>query len=92
MFTQDSKKPFNIVCNLYIICNSQKLVSSFHREKKDNFKPCLTKQLVNVFKLWCECECDVIFRTRRAQLFVVMTMIVTELQTFPTINTFPFSC
>ena len=20
-----------------------------------NFKPCLTKQLLNVFKLWCEC-------------------------------------
>ena len=34
MFTQDSNKPFNIVCNLYIICNSQKLVSSFHGEKK----------------------------------------------------------
>ena len=61
-------------------------------KKKDNFKSCLTKQLVKVFKLWCECEYDIIVRTRRAQLFVVMTMIVTELQTFPTINTFPFSC
>ena len=23
--------------------------------QENNFKPCLTKQLLNVFKLWCEC-------------------------------------
>ena len=22
--------------------------------KENNFKPCLTKQLLNMFKLWCE--------------------------------------
>ena len=27
-------------------------VSSFYKET--NFKPCLTKQLLNMFKLWCE--------------------------------------
>ena len=27
-------------------------VSSFYKE--NNFKPCLTKQLLNMFKLWCE--------------------------------------
>ena len=27
-------------------------VSSFYEE--NNFKPCLTKQLLNMFKLWCE--------------------------------------
>ena len=43
---------FNIFCNLHIICNSHKSVSSFCEE--NNFKPCLTKQLLNVFKLWCE--------------------------------------
>ena len=26
-------------------------LSSFHKEKK--FIPCLTKQLLNMFKLWC---------------------------------------
>ena len=26
-------------------------VSSFYKE--NNFKPCLTKQLLNMFKLWC---------------------------------------
>lgn len=37
-------------------------------KKKDNFKPCLTKQLVNVSKLWCECEYDVTVRTRRSSV------------------------
>ena len=27
-------------------------VSSFYKE--NNFKPCLIKQLLNMFKLWCE--------------------------------------
>ena len=27
-------------------------ISSFYKE--NNFKPCLTKQLLNMFKLWCE--------------------------------------
>ena len=27
-------------------------VSSFYKE--NNFKPCLAKQLLNMFKLWCE--------------------------------------
>ena len=27
-------------------------VSGFYKE--NNFKPCLTKQLLNIFKLWCE--------------------------------------
>ena len=27
-------------------------VSRFYKE--NNFKPCLTKQLLNMFKLWCE--------------------------------------
>ena len=43
---------FNILCNLHIICNSHKSVTSFCEE--NNFKPCLTKQLLNVFKLCCE--------------------------------------
>ena len=30
----------------------KKSVSSFYGE--NNFKPCLTKQLLNMFKLWCE--------------------------------------
>ena len=43
---------FNILCDLNIICNSHKLISSFY--EKNNFIPCLTKQLLNVLKLWCE--------------------------------------
>ena len=27
-------------------------ISSFYKE--NNFQPCLTKQLLNMFKLWCE--------------------------------------
>ena len=30
----------------------KKSVSSFYKE--NNFKPCLAKQLFNMFKLWCE--------------------------------------
>ena len=42
--------------HVFIICAEfevkKKLVSSFYKE--NNFKPCLTKQLLNMFKLWCE--------------------------------------
>ena len=34
------------------IGSKKKSVSSFYKE--NNFKPCLTKQLLNMFKLWCE--------------------------------------
>ena len=43
---------FNLLCNLHIICNSQKSVSSVYEE--DNFEPCLTKQLLTKFKFGCE--------------------------------------
>ena len=46
VFTQDS----NLAC--FIICNQFKSVSSFY--EGNNFKLCLTKQLLNMFKLWCE--------------------------------------
>ena len=32
--------------------NNKTSVSSFYKE--NNFKPCLTKQLLNMLKLWCE--------------------------------------
>ena len=38
--------------NLSWIWSKKTSVSSFY--KKNNFKPCLTKQLLNMFKLWCE--------------------------------------
>ena len=39
--------------NLCWIWSKEKTsVSSFYKE--NNFKPCLTKQLLNMFKLWCE--------------------------------------
>ena len=40
---------FKFVLNLKLKKTS---VSSFYKE--NNFKPCLTKQLLNMFKLWCE--------------------------------------
>ena len=43
--------------HVFLICaefevKKKTTVSSFHKES--NFKPCLTKQLLNMFKLWCE--------------------------------------
>ena len=42
--------------NMFLICAEFEVkktsVSSFSKE--NNFKPCLTKQLLNMFKLWCE--------------------------------------
>ena len=38
--------------NLCWICSKKTSVSSFYKE--NNFKPCLNKQLLNMFKLWCE--------------------------------------
>ena len=45
---------FNMFCNLRrdLIRNPFKSVSSLY--EGDNFKPCLTKKLLNMFKLWCE--------------------------------------
>ena len=40
---------FKFVLNLKLKKTS---VSGFYKE--NNFKPCLTKQLLNMFKLWCE--------------------------------------
>ena len=30
--------------------------------QENNFQPCLTKQLSNVFKLWCECGISLFYR------------------------------
>ena len=42
--------------NTFLLCAEFEVkktsVSSFYKE--NNFKPCLTKQLLNMFKLWCE--------------------------------------
>ena len=38
--------------NLCWIWSKKASISSFYKES--NFKPCLTKQLLNMFKLWCE--------------------------------------
>ena len=43
--------------HVFLICaefevKKKTSVSSFYEE--NNFKPCLTKQLLNMFKLWCE--------------------------------------
>ena len=42
---------FNMFFNLCWIWSKKASISSFYKEK--NFKPCLTKQLLNMFKLWC---------------------------------------
>ena len=43
--------------HVFLLCaefevKKKESVSSFYKE--NNFKPCLTKQLLNMFKLWCE--------------------------------------
>ena len=41
--------------HVFLICAEFEVkasISSFYKE--NNFKPCLTKQLLNMFKLWCE--------------------------------------
>ena len=42
---------FNLCFHLCLIFSGQKLVNS---NNENNFKPYLTKQLLNVFKFWCE--------------------------------------
>ena len=42
----------NMFFNLRWIWSKKTSASSFYQE--NNFKPCLTKQLLNMFKLWCE--------------------------------------
>ena len=42
----------NVFSNLCWLWSKKTLVSSFNKE--NNFKPYLTKQLLNMFKLWCE--------------------------------------
>ena len=52
-FMQDlDKLNLNMFFNLCWISSKKTSVSSFYKE--NNFKPCLTKQLLNMFKLWCE--------------------------------------
>ena len=42
--------------NMFLLCAEFEVkktsASSFYKE--NNFKACLTKQLLNMFKLWCE--------------------------------------
>ena len=40
--------------NLCWIWSKKKKTSGSSFYKENNFKPCLTKQLLNMFKLWCE--------------------------------------
>ena len=40
LHVHDIQINFNLLCNLHIICNSQKSICSFYEE--DNFEPCLT--------------------------------------------------
>ena len=71
MKTINRKLEHRCLCKIQTNRLTLSVVSSFHGgKKKDNFKPCLTnyKQLVNVSKLWCECEYDVTVRTRRSSV------------------------
>ena len=46
----DELKHVSLICAEFEVKKTS--VSSFYKE--NNFKPCLTKQLLNMFKLWCE--------------------------------------
>lgn len=43
---------FNILCDCPKFAINKSTVGSFFKEHR--FKTCLTKQLLNMFKLWCE--------------------------------------
>ena len=46
----DELKHVFLICAKFEVKKTS--VSNFYKE--NNFKPCLTKQLLNMFKLWCE--------------------------------------
>ena len=46
----DEHKHVFLICAEFEVKKAS--ISSFYKE--NNFKPCLTKQLLNIFKLWCE--------------------------------------
>ena len=46
----------NTLCNCTKFAINKSTVSYFYEENK--FKLCLTKQLLNMFNLWCECKND----------------------------------
>ena len=48
----DELKHVFLICAEFVIEVKKSSVSSFFKE--NNFKPCLTKQLLNMFKFWCE--------------------------------------
>ena len=43
---------FNMFCNLLSVCNQFKSVNLFF--ERNNFKPCLIEQCLNMFNVWCE--------------------------------------
>ena len=50
MTYSDELKHVFLICAEFEVKKTS--ASTFHKE--NNFKPCLTKQLLNMFKLWCE--------------------------------------
>ena len=40
--------------HVFLICAEFEVKKTSVSSKENNFKPCLTKQLLNMFKLWCE--------------------------------------
>lgn len=70
---------FNIFCNfsLHLQSDQGKSVSNFYEEK--TLKPCLTKQLTNMFKLWCEWGLVNVINVIK----VLMVELVGEFLSFP---------
>ena len=58
--------------NLCWIWSKTTTVSSFYKE--NNFKPCLTKQLLNTFKLWC--EWGTVFVSRLHDYWVISYLVI----------------
>ena len=49
------KQDLDELKHVFLICAEFEVKSiSMRFYKESNFKPCLTKQLLNMFKLWCE--------------------------------------
>ena len=73
---------FNILCNfsLHLQSGQRKSVRNFYEGK--NLKPCLTKQLLSMFKLWCEWGLVNVINVMK----VLMVEFVGEFMSFPANN------
>ena len=64
------KTNLNMFFNLRWISSQKTSVSSFYKE--NYFKPCLTKQLLNMFELWCERGINMFVSRQKFEIFRIV--------------------